>query len=295
MMHAVFYIFRTIRKVMRVSNSYRYGLLSSFFMLILLELSFLPANAATPASPPTKSPAKVWVDDPFASKTESWLSLGGYSQKQVEDIKATEVAARKLQQEVLEAEMLAARVRAMDAPAMPSMRVEEATPTVELVETNVFSQRSEREWMKVEDAAHELSLIRNAKNLQQQFDESPFDIRFASLPDTRVKVSTARKVKTSRIQREKKLAAERAKRLLAEAPKKKIKTTEVEACKAAATYKRRQLAAMESDRRTLSALRNALSDLGLTKKLGFMHKSNGAPMTVGSLQENQENISKATP
>ncbi len=47
------------------------------------------------------------------------------------------------------------------------------------------------------------------------------------------------------------------------------------ACAAISTYKKRQLEAIESDRKTLAALQNAIADLGLQKQLSFVTDANG--------------------
>jgi hypothetical protein len=55
------------------------------------------------------------------------------------------------------------------------------------------------------------------------------------------------------------------------------------ACAAIDAYKKRQLDAIEGDRRTLDALQTAIKQLGLEKQLSFM---TGAQGSVGSQAEN---------
>lgn len=56
---------------------------------------------------------------------------------------------------------------------------------------------------------------------------------------------------------------------------KKKSTEEVAACAAVSSYKKKQLQALESDRKTLAALQEAIAQLGLQKQLSFMTGSNG--------------------
>jgi hypothetical protein len=59
-------------------------------------------------------------------------------------------------------------------------------------------------------------------------------------------------------------------------PKPKLSAADAAACAALDAYKKRQLAAIESDRQTLSALQNAIAQLGLNKQLDFMIGAGGS-------------------
>jgi hypothetical protein len=56
----------------------------------------------------------------------------------------------------------------------------------------------------------------------------------------------------------------------------KMSAADAAACAALDAYKKRQLAAIESDRKTLSALQDAIAKLGLNKQLDFMTGANGS-------------------
>lgn len=61
-----------------------------------------------------------------------------------------------------------------------------------------------------------------------------------------------------------------------------VSKADAEACAALDAYKKRQLEAIESDRQTLTALQNAIAQLGLQKQLDFLPGVGGSLHTAGS-------------
>ena len=55
-----------------------------------------------------------------------------------------------------------------------------------------------------------------------------------------------------------------------------VSTADAAACAALDAYKKRQLEAIESDRQTLTALQNAIAQLGLQKQLDFLPGVSGS-------------------
>jgi len=244
-------------KYLKIGNGYLY-LCGSIFILFILYPSSLYASDNIFIDDHSK-PVEKWKDDPFNSKKKSWLSLGGYEKKQIAD-----VIAKERQKEIDK------RVKAMSAPLMPSMKV----PDVEDVEAIVFSTEEDKKWTNIDSIENEIELEKKAKNLKLHFDSGNFKIRFVTLPDPKIKSIYAKKS----IKLKKKVVSIKKKK---EVDKEKNK----EACEAISSYRKRQLKAMESDRKTLSALHNALIELGLTKKLNFMSEKKSTKVTVGSLHE----------
>jgi hypothetical protein len=61
-----------------------------------------------------------------------------------------------------------------------------------------------------------------------------------------------------------------------------VNKADAAACAALDAYKKRQLEAIESDRQTLTALQNAIAQLGLQKQLDFLPGAGGSLQTAGS-------------
>lgn len=105
--------------------------------------------------------------------------------------------------------------------------------------------------------------------------ETPIKLRLAPLPVAKIEPIPAgpatprERAKLAELNNKTK---KKAKAVIEEQKKNKTKQTPevTAACKALDAYKRNQLQAIESDRKTLDALRAAITELGLDKKLDFM-------------------------
>ena len=115
------------------------------------------------------------------------------------------------------------------------------------------------------------SLWQDAKSAASLTDEdeegseskrTPLSVRLANLPDSRITPIPEGSVIKPHSPTPAKVAA-KSKR-------------NPEVCAAITAYKKQQLAAIESDRQTLNALQAAIADLGLDKKLDFMHGARGS-------------------
>ena len=266
-------------------KQYFYG---SIFLLLVIAVLAVPSYAQEPEllgleeAVKKEEPAPTWVDDPFSSKRQGWVTLDGYDDK----VKEEEELLIKQAEEARRQAAIANFVKQMETPAMPGINIKKilsALPTEDIEAADFYSSElypegAPREWINVDDIEDETDMIRKAKRVHHQFSEDGYDIRLPTLPDTSIRAASGGRVMSSRMQHERRIAAElkrrERERRLAEKKKK-----EAEACKTISDYRKRQLAAMESDRATLAALREALSELGLTKELEFMDSPQTVPMT----------------
>lgn len=142
-------------------------------------------------------------------------------------------------------------------------------------------EAEEPKWQNIEERDAEIAKADEAERLASILDRSPFKIRFATLPSNDVKSIPGQRISGSRYDMQKKYAAKKDDDddTSPEIKKKKTKTAssskklEPDICETLIDMRRRQLDAIESDRKTLALLRSALADLGLTEKLSFMTDS----------------------
>ena len=129
-----------------------------------------------------------------------------------------------------------------------------------------------KHWKNLGDVRDQLDRFHEITSL----NDSDSSIRFPLLPRSTAFAIADVRISKPKLEIESKAAAARAKAegRLAKKEEKKKKKERFEktskACVALSERRKRELEAIESDRRTLSALRGALKDLGVTKKLAFM-------------------------
>ncbi len=155
-----------------------------------------------------------------------------------------------------------------DDTALPPPPTKDGKPNLALPESNWHDARSAAELLSVEKG-------NDAKR-------GPLDVRLPSLPD--VSVSSVPAGPATKNPRP--LFPDKAK------PKAVVKPKEDrEAAAAIDAYKKRQMDALESDRRTLDALQAAISELGLSDKLDFSSDVSGGLAVV----DKQPETGKSTP
>ena len=210
------------------------------------------------------------ISDPFSAQGE-WVSIDEFATqaaKKAEETAQTEKAVNEKKAD--EKANPAVPSRPVSYPMAPSRTATGSDPAqanshgVELTEAPT--------WTSID--AYEREAQSQPKILGS--GEDGFAIRYSTLPSSSVRSVPASRVATSRLDLEaKSLAARQKKEAGPEGKGNETKKDDFEskACKAYADYKRRQLAEMESDRKTLAQLKQALSDLGLTDRLNFMTQS----------------------
>lgn len=162
-----------------------------------------------------------------------------------------------------EEESLAQPERKIHLPDIPDMKPISALQELSSEEENEAFLQNDGEWRQVDSVQkEEVSVL----------DTSFSGVRFAPLPDRKIAAIPDMRVSTpvsERHPRERSVEKNVKKKSVA---KKAAPDVSQEAYEALADMRRRQLEAIESDRKTLKALREALSELGLENKLSFMAK-----------------------
>ncbi len=167
--------------------------------------------------------------------------------------------------------------RALDLPALPGMRPVEDVQALSSDQENKAFLSDESRWQQIEEFDEQGDALAAQKNLKVPV------IRYATLPNPDVKAIPDERISGAAVDRQKAFRAEKERKVKKEEVKKAEQVASPEACKALDELRRRQLEAIESDRRTLSALKKALSDLGLADRLSFMSKGQSVPAMEGEL------------
>lgn len=163
-----------------------------------------------------------------------------------------------------EASALAEPERELNLPSIPDMQPVASLDGPSTEEANDAFLRDDSQWKDIKTFEREAK--REAKEVEKSNTQT-LHIRYALLPDRRAAVVLATPRPAAAPQTggmDLPVATDKP------AAKEKKPEASAEACQALATMRRKQLEAIESDRKTLSELRAALADLGLTSKLGYM-------------------------
>jgi len=263
--------------------------------MILLAL-FLPLGWA--------SVACAQIPDPFNAQSGEWIPLEAFETKgdaPVAPKPEAAPAAAEANAASQPASQPAAPDRPLNYPVMPAAQAAPDKQGTEVVVTSTADEKvslieEKKDWSDVATADEEAAKQEAARKLLQDRNKDPFGVRFSVLPNAKVQVIPAARVTRPKLEREEQ--AEKAAQLARGNPVKDMtpeqkqvaKTEETkkaakakeqnEACEAFTDFRRRQLEALESDRRTLAELRTALSELGLVNKLSFMAGPDGREATV---------------
>jgi hypothetical protein len=224
--------------------------------------------------------------DPFQKDEAAWRSFNRYLEdeksdrlpiyKNLEEEKPPIITAPVLEQKVIAQQAtekarsqtslptVAAPDRPIDLPVMPGVKPDfavsisstedDAPPAAKIVNMadDPDVQLPKQNWQDAHDAANQHAQGNYGKDLHEDLN-----VRMTMLPGVRVFKKTVE---------EKKVVAKK-KRAPSQSP------SEVAACAAIDAYKKKQLDALQSDRETLAALHDAITQLGLEKQLGFMTSS----------------------
>jgi hypothetical protein len=225
---------------------------------------------------------RISYADPFSLEQGEWKSLDQF----VEDNKkgsptekdeqpqpvATSPAAKQAVADLPSApKVVAAPDRAIHIPVMPS-EATDALPQSSAKAADNGANGSENGSERKFDQAGSVAdknweTIEQQKQEEQAAGKPPLPVRLVGLPSERSKPVADAVIKP------KKAAAPKQ----APAPK-----ASKEACDALASSRQKQLAAIESDKRTLAALQAAIAELGLSKKLSFTPRSQTADLNPSS-------------
>lgn len=262
-------------RIHKVSLPSRVGQSGPIIFLLLLAF-FLPF-----------APAHAEVDDPFAPTVSSeWVTLDEYNQAaptppvaQVPDALAEPHVPHK------KAELEPAQpARPLQLAAMPGLNKSNDATVMSSDEPSDELETAEKVWLKPEESHAAFKKQEKEAKLASSGDKTKvtYNIRLPALPSPEIKSIPASRVSQGKLDREAK-ADQAKKQLTAEAETSKIKE-KTDACEALTEYRRRQLKALESDRKTLAQLKSVLSDLGLTTELSFMTNAGGS-LSVAPKQE----------
>lgn len=123
----------------------------------------------------------------------------------------------------------------------------------------------DQNWQNATDVATQKP---NEEDSDEQ--KKPLHIRYSSLPNAQIKPVPF--IPKGLTHGHPPKAPDTASTQLAETPKK----PDLAACAAVDAYKKKQLQALQSDRKTLEALQSAIAQLGLQKQLSFMTDTQGS-------------------
>lgn len=232
----------------------RLGLPLAF--LLSFGAAFLYANFAQAQLPPA---------DPFAEQEQKWVDLETFAARRAAE-KAAEPSpqAAPVSPPRPTAEQEKPPVGSVSPPPLPVAGALPASlapmPSTEDVDRAFLGKAGG--WEKIGEAGE----FRPEKEAEPEGG-----IRFAGLPSSAVKAIPDVRISRPALDRQK----GKPKKEEAAALVKKKEEEQQAACEALSDLRRRQLEAAESDRQTLNALKQALSDLGLQDRLRFMSEGSG--------------------
>ena len=260
----------------------RFLALSLACAVVCIFLVNRPVSAQeTQEQPPLPQDSLAALDDPFGALSGSWVKIQDYETDKIKPpqpetlMPIKETAPTKLEADKALPERT---LNLSTRPSLPNSLISSVLPSNDGNDDLFYGGKR---WMKFDEAEEAAAQQAAAEQLLRDAGKSPFKVRFAALPNKQVQsVFAGRVLKTEETPESK------------PTPKKpslspEKQKTVTEECKVLTDYRRRQLEAIESDRQTLSALKDALSDLGLSQKLSFM----AHPDETASLAS--EGISKA--
>ncbi len=155
-----------------------------------------------------------------------------------------------------------------------------------------------KHWKNLGDVRDQLDNFHEVTSLVHGDEIDVSGVRFPLLPGPKASAISDVRISKPKLEIERKAAEARAKAegfLAKKKEKKKRLEKTSKACVALSERRQRELEAMESDRRTLSALREALKDLGVTKKLAFMIEgATSIPLMEGGAPPQSPKPTKST-
>lgn len=177
--------------------------------------------------------------------------------------------------------------RPVDLPVMPGVTPSSPSPLAQGEDDGAGEDQAalpqDNAWKDAKAAAKAALAKKPAANI-------PINVRLAILPDERVKAAPGKP-----IIRPRKEPHEASKKIPVVKKPPDVKKSEPEACAALTAFRKKQLEAIESDRKTLSALQEAIAELGLDKKLDFMNNVSPrlTPVPVGDAKPSEVSVQAA--
>lgn len=205
-------------------------------------------------------------DDPFTVDQGKWKSLESYGSGEQKSVASAPLALPNLPAVLPEEETMRPD-RPLNLPTMPGL-AQDRTPASTEADSEELSSNEKDLWQtsdRFSSKTESLSLDKQKK--------SSVHIRLATLPNSRVTPIPADRVTKPLVDRQAQDWGEDK----GKSKKPSKLQASPEACEALAAMRRRQLEALESDRKTLADLHKALSELGLTEKLSFMGQADSVP------------------
>jgi len=239
------------------------------------------------------APVCAQMVDPFSSAGSGWVSLDSYDKHATEPEKTTDQKVQELMQATAQSaqgaqakpktEAQARPERALNFPVFPGQAARSGVVITSTEEDNKSWIQEKKDWAEFKKADEE-AVKQEAANQKlsehnagaDDHKKDLFGVRYATLPSSQIQSIPADRISKPKLDREAQAAKDKAAAQGqgvaqgATSNKSKVTKETTEACEAFVDYHRRQLAAVESDRRTLAQLKAALAELGLVDKLSFM-------------------------
>jgi hypothetical protein len=159
-------------------------------------------------------------------------------------------------------EAVARPTRPLNLPVMPGVGQSKTTenPSTGAEGEKPASEINDQKWKDAKTTA------KKAAKGEMEERQIPINVRLATLPDNKTKpIAGGPIIKPHKKNQQEETAPRPLKQKQQEAEK-----MNTEACAAITAYRKKQLAAIESDRQTLNALQAAITEMGLDKKLDFL-------------------------
>ena len=179
---------------------------------------------------------------------------------------------------------IAAPTRPINLPLLPGINkgyaisihstVDEQPPPVAQITTidgTPDLHLQEQNWQKASEALRQIT----HSDSEQSGENQPLNIRMTYLPDPKIAPTP---LQPPDVQNRRHAAREKGMKKAAQTAATEIEKSPAEkaACAAIDAYKKQQVEAIQSDRKTLEALQSAISQLGLQKQLDFMTNAQGS-------------------
>ncbi len=248
------------------------------------------------------------ADSPFDLESSSWMSFDRYKEKPSHWM-APEDRAQAVLQPVVVAPplpptampLLTNETKLVVPPVMPGFNrgfevkvnsTEDDNQISDSLLNNANADPNLKDNTDWTDAVAAAKRLAEQKRTGAKEEEPAFThIRFSALPNIPMPEPKAEKAAVAA----KKIEIAKAKEAPPAAAAPKPPSVDPAICAALDAYKKRQLAALESDRKTLDALQNAIAQLGLQKKLDFMTGATGVLETQNTDKSDTGGFTLASP
>jgi len=231
-------------------------------------------------------------DDPFQMESSSWMSFDRYKEKPANWIAPDDRAQAALQPVIVpppitpaDMPVITAPIRPVETPPLPGLNkdfdvrvnsTEDDHWKPEATVTHLDTQPEIDLQGKWQDAAKTARMNKDKTQILENEDgKTAYDVRLSYLPG---RITPIPKMAKAEAKKPELPQTKMPEATVAAAKPKELEKPKIDqaACAALEAYKQRQLQAIESDRKTLKALQDAISQLGLGKQLDFMNGAGGS-------------------